>query len=266
MKYIVIIIALFTFYSGNALNLQDVERIRFRDSIESILNYRTGIINLIETKVRLFVPPGFQFLDAPQASLFFPGIMNRVKPSGFIGILVPFEGSPFDPRNERYIIWADKQLVIDKESFNGEQFHVKERKTKDTVFLDFMLPPFYDTENSVIGFQSSYLTLLDSILRFRTHLFFISPYGTVFIESDHVGYDSQQVIQRLPLILSSIVSDETENKENVALNNWRVLLPKEILDLTVQKNEKKVSYSSWMVSIVFILSLIYFVKKKCIKR
>lgn len=106
----------FSFYP--LCNSQEIDSIKLAiQKIEASLEYKTGVINLIEGNAKLTVPDGFRYLDKAQSIYVLTDLWGNPKDSSVLGMIVPSNRGILDDNGWAFIVsYEDMGYVEDDDA------------------------------------------------------------------------------------------------------------------------------------------------------
>jgi uncharacterized membrane-anchored protein len=150
----------------NKMNDEEAAFLKMADSINSAMNYETGVIKLPNGVAELNVPAGFKYLNAEQSRQVVTEIWGNPPNDKVIGIIFPENNGPLTRDSYAFIISYDEMGYVKDEDaddinyddmlkeFQKEEPEVNAERKKQGYepihFVGWAQKPYYDKQNKIL--------------------------------------------------------------------------------------------------------------------
>lgn len=138
----------------------------YLDSVESVMKYQTGTIQLANNLAKINIPTGFKYLNAEHANVILTDVWGNPPSEGVLGLILPANMKITDGQAYAFIIeWDDmgyvkdddadeidyddllKEMQDDTEAANEER---KEAGYPTVKLVGWAAKPFYDKDRKIL--------------------------------------------------------------------------------------------------------------------
>ena len=145
---------------------QQLQTLKLVDSVEKVLNWKTGEVTIGDGIAKLNVIPGFKFLNAAQSQYVLHDLWGNPPRTDVLGMLFPDNGGPFNDSSYAFIISYEETGFIkdgDADKINYSEMLTEMQKSEPDEnkerakqgyepihILSWAQSPFYDSKRKVL--------------------------------------------------------------------------------------------------------------------